>query len=204
MKEAYLFKKDGQTIAIVIDERSMVEAEKLGCVKHYMNECAHSGGTNLPWGGIPVVILVGDDFQPPPIGYGAFYALGETIVSVAMNQKAGPSESRIEGYDKFKLFAANTVYLESMKQVNEDQEQLLWRIVQGLRCEDNNASLDDVDIQRLLQLDIRDQKYTRKEQEEIQATSMYLYANKDHAKISMKTCYSRPTKKGILLPECSP
>jgi hypothetical protein len=109
----------------------MVEAEKLGCVKHYMNECAHNSGTNLPGGGIPVVILVGDDFQLPPIGYGTFYALGETIVSVTMNHKAGPSECRIEGYDKFKLFAANTVYLESMKQVNEDQEQLR-RILQGL------------------------------------------------------------------------
>jgi hypothetical protein len=97
-----------------------------------------------------------------------------------MNQKAGQAECRIEGYDEFKLFAANTVYLESMKGVNEDQEQLR-RILQGLQCEDNNASLDNVDIQRLLQLDIRDQKYTRKEQEEIQATSIYLYANKDPA-----------------------
>lgn len=177
-KEAYLFKRYARTIAIVIDERSMVEAEKLGCVKHYMNECAHNGGTNLPWGGIPVVILVGDDYQLPPIGYGAFYALDKIVVSVKLVPKAGTTECRIAGYDEFKSFAANTVYLESMKRVNEDQEQLR-RILKALRCEDVNTSLDDVDVQRMLELDIRHHKYTRKEREEIQASSMYLFANKE-------------------------
>jgi hypothetical protein len=31
---------------------------------------------------------------------------------------------RVDGYEEFKLFAKNTVYLESIKHVNEDQEQL--------------------------------------------------------------------------------
>ncbi len=35
---------------------------------------AHKGtNTNKEWGGIPIVILVGDDYQLPSIDPGAFY-----------------------------------------------------------------------------------------------------------------------------------
>jgi PIF1-like helicase len=60
-KQAQLQQKFAQTVAIVIDEQSMVEADKLGCVKHYMNQCARGGMTEREWGSIPAVILVGDD-----------------------------------------------------------------------------------------------------------------------------------------------
>jgi hypothetical protein len=46
----------------------MVEAEKLGCAKRYMNECAHGGVTQKDWSGIPMVIVVEDDYQLPSIG----------------------------------------------------------------------------------------------------------------------------------------
>jgi hypothetical protein len=45
-------------------------------------------------------------------------------------------------------------------------------------------------------LDIRDQKYTRKEQEEIQATSMYLYANKDPCKDLNENMLLKAIQKG--------
>jgi hypothetical protein len=82
-----------------------------------------------------------------------------------------------------------------MEQVNEDQEQL-QRILQGLQCEDNHASLDNVDIQRLLHLDIRDQKYMPKERKKIQATSMYLYANKDPCKDLNENMPLKANQKG--------
>jgi hypothetical protein len=97
----------------------MVEADKLGCVKHYMNQCAHGGMTEMEWGSLPAVILVGDDYQLPPIGFGAFYALVQKTVSKNTpendkknkNQRAAEMKCRVDGYEEFILFAKNTVYI---------------------------------------------------------------------------------------------
>jgi hypothetical protein len=65
------FKK---AIAILIDECSMVGMRMLGSACFNVNECAHGGNhSEEDWGGVPIVILVGDDFQlPPPFDKGAF------------------------------------------------------------------------------------------------------------------------------------
>ena len=54
----------------------MLDATALGTMKYYIKQCAHGESNNdLAWGGIPIIILVGDDYQLPPISYGAIYAL---------------------------------------------------------------------------------------------------------------------------------
>jgi hypothetical protein len=69
-------------------------------------------------------------------------------------------------------------YLESIKRINNDQEQL-HRILKTLRCEDGDDKLCDTDMQRLLGLNLKDKKYSPKEREEIQNNSMYLFATKE-------------------------
>ena len=60
--QKFLLKKYSRAICLVIDERSLLEANKLGCVEYFMAQCAHGGKNPLmSWGGIPIVILVGDD-----------------------------------------------------------------------------------------------------------------------------------------------
>jgi hypothetical protein len=68
------FKK---AIVILIDEHSMVGMRMLGSACSNVNECAHGGNhSDEDWGGVPTVILVGDDFQlPPPFDKGAFNVL---------------------------------------------------------------------------------------------------------------------------------
>jgi hypothetical protein len=68
------FKK---AIAILIDEHSMVGMRMLGSAFSNVNECAHGGNhSDEDWGVVPIVILVGDDFQlPPPFDKGAFDVL---------------------------------------------------------------------------------------------------------------------------------
>jgi hypothetical protein len=175
-KHKHLLSKFASTVAIIIDERSMIEAEKLGCVKHYMDKCAHGGETDMDWGGIPIVVLVGDDYQLPPIGYGAFYAIQRPTVKD--NTPAALADCREKGFDEFLRFAENTVYLGSVKRVNAEQDQLR-RILEGLRCEESDDELSDDDMERLLQLNINHRKYTKTERKELQDTSMYLFANKE-------------------------
>jgi hypothetical protein len=74
--QKYLLSRFARTLVIIIDERSMIDASILGLIKHYAQQSAHSGRNKKEaWGGIPIVILVGDDYQLPPIMPGAFYAL---------------------------------------------------------------------------------------------------------------------------------
>ena len=180
VKEKFLLKKYGTTIGLIIDERSMLEADKLGCVQHYMTQCAHHGlHKDKLWGGIPIIILVGDDYQLPSIGYGAFYALEGTAIKEQKNPRAAQIAARVTGFEEFRKFGKNVVYLDGgVKRVNKDQDQLR-RILKGLRCENDWDTLTEEDIQRLLALDINHESFTKKQREEIEASSMYLFANKD-------------------------
>ena len=55
-------------VALIFDERSMIGAEDLGMINKYCQQIVHNGtNEDMIFGGIPVVILVGDDYQLPPV-----------------------------------------------------------------------------------------------------------------------------------------
>jgi hypothetical protein len=63
-----LQKKLQNTVAILMDERSMLSQIILGLVEQTVARSAHKcGHSGEDWGGIPVVILFGDDYQLPSI-----------------------------------------------------------------------------------------------------------------------------------------
>jgi GTPase SAR1 family protein len=70
-----LMAKLDNTIAIIVDEGSMISSLLLGTMEAYCRQAAFKGDNELmDWGGLPIVILVGDDHQLPPIDEGAFFA----------------------------------------------------------------------------------------------------------------------------------
>ena len=55
-------------LALIIDERNMLESKVIAAAERNLRECAFGGkNTSEVWGGLPVVILFGDDYQLPPI-----------------------------------------------------------------------------------------------------------------------------------------
>ncbi|KAK3093512.1 hypothetical protein FSP39_016633 [Pinctada imbricata] len=54
--------------ALLVDERSLIGANTLGWME-FMCRCGMQGGLNFDksWGGIPVVVFLGDDVQLPPV-----------------------------------------------------------------------------------------------------------------------------------------
>jgi hypothetical protein len=69
-----LLSKLESTVALIVDERSMVSSLLLGTMEAYCRQAAFKGTKcHLRWGGLPIVILVGDDHQLPPIQEGAFH-----------------------------------------------------------------------------------------------------------------------------------
>ena len=95
------------------------------------------------------------------------------------------------------MFGRNVVYLHGVKQVNNEQDQLR-RILQGVRCKDNEEGLSEEDIKRLLELDINHMCFSKSEREEIEATSMYLFANKEpQDALITKTLAAARTASGL-------
>jgi hypothetical protein len=73
-----LMSKLENTIVLIIDERSMISALLLGTMEDYCRQAAFKGTKrHKTWGGLPIVILVGDDYQLPSIDQGSFYSLGD-------------------------------------------------------------------------------------------------------------------------------
>ena len=61
------------TIALFFDERSMISQKVIGATEINVSKAAHGGGhSDEDWGGIPIIIIFGDDYQLPSIDPGAF------------------------------------------------------------------------------------------------------------------------------------
>ena len=111
------------TIAIFIDERGMLSANILGAAERNVAQTCHGGGKQqLDWGGVPVVILWGDDYQLPPVniggkGKGAFYCLDNTVnASVRRRQNV-----ELNGMLQFQSFA-KTLYVLNRHQRTDDND----------------------------------------------------------------------------------
>jgi len=73
LSQQILLEKLQSTIAIFFDERSMISQRVLGSTEMNVQTTAQGGGhENEDWGGIPVIVLFGDDYQlTPPCDEGA-------------------------------------------------------------------------------------------------------------------------------------
>ena len=175
----YLLRQFRNTLIIIIDERSMLDATVLGLIKSYMQQYAHAGrNPNHPWGGIPIIILVGDDYQLPPILQGAFYALSQTTIVRSKNMTDIHFHVRAAGFDEFLKMGETAIFLEGEKRVIAGQEQFK-QILRAVRNEDETEQMTQEDVQTLLELDLDHNKYTPHERKEIEMNATYVFAFKE-------------------------
>ena len=175
-----LLQKLSPTVAVIFDEKSMIDGASFGMAEHNCQQYAHGGrADHKPWGGIPIIILVGDDYQLPSVSYGAFYALcPKKEITDSVKTPIPKIIARSSGFEEFKLCGKRVGYLKSVKRVNDDQEQLK-RILNAVRCEDENVQLCEEDIQRLLELHIYHKRFSREERKQIEKDATYVFANKE-------------------------
>jgi PIF1-like helicase len=177
-KQKTLLSRFSRTLAIIVDERSQLDGYVLGIVKHYMQQCAHGGmKKDHDWGGVPIVILVGDDCQLPPILPGAFYALKGRCLPKATKMLSTYYNIRLDGFDEFMKIGKKVIYLEGEKRVNEGQD-MLKRLLEGSRCEKEKQSMLETDVQVLLALHLSHPSFSSAEIAEIESEATYVFANK--------------------------
>ncbi len=162
------------TVALIVDERSMVSAQLLGTMEDYCRQAAFQGANpELSWGGLPIVILVGDDFQLPPIDEGAFYCFGETTKRFRTNVEATYVQN---GMKLFKEFGKDVMSLKRSKRVLEGQAQL-QHILDGVRGSSSKTlSVQDAEYMCSFHIDNK-ACFNHQEKEQIKKDALFLFAN---------------------------
>jgi hypothetical protein len=157
-------------VAIMIDERSMLSQIILCLVKQAVgrsaHECGHSGED---WGGIPVMILFGYDYQLPSIGNGG--ATNIPQVNTNSGTKGLHDMRQCHGRLQFMNLAEEVMDLDQVCRQTDDQvifKGILERLRLGWMNERDEAQL------RVLTLD--GDHYTSKEIKDISEGALHLFA----------------------------
>lgn len=93
-----------------------------------MKSTLHNGqysDSNMDWGGLPVVLLLGDDCQLPSIGAGAWR-------SIQPFTEQDVTSHRAKGFELLKSAAMNHMELTTVKR-QDVSEQKFQRILNNLR-----------------------------------------------------------------------
>jgi len=184
-----LMSKLENTIALIVDERSMVSALLLGTMEAYCKQAAFKGKNNhLKWGGLPIVILVGDDYQLPPIDEGAFYCQDKRT----KRQRTKVEELFVQnGMELFLECGKDVMTLPQTKRVLEGQTQL-QHILNGVRgASENTLSKEDAEYLCSFHIDNKDH-YNQEDKDEIKKDALFLYAT-----VEAKNAHNNHALKGI-------
>lgn len=162
---ARLVKDFGSLLALIIDERSLISSKDLGTAETMMSETIFRGGLlrQLSFGGLPVVVLAGDDYQLPATSSGAIDVLGgKTGTKIVMN-----------GRKIFRDCAEHVIELTSSKRIRADK-LIDQEIIKKLRTREK---LSEPEVEKLLSLhiDAISKNHPKEIVQEIRSRAMYLF-----------------------------
>lgn len=110
-------------IVLITDERSMISSELIAASERNIKENIFGGVCEKKcFGGVPVVLLFGDDSQLPPVsihgrGDGAFHVFDKYI---KRKKNSNIMINKSNGKELFKLMAKNVMQLSERKQQHGD------------------------------------------------------------------------------------
>lgn len=183
-KKEDLRRKLKTLLALIIDERSMIGSKVLAASERNARDCAFGGqNSNEIWGGIPVVILFGDDYQlPPPKQTGAVsgFARRKFMTDDELKETREFKDGQLMCHHGENLFldhmTDNVFHLTKNMRVSENLKRfkgLLQRVRIGKPSEE--------DVQTLKNLRLVEHKYSDEfiEQIENDPKTMWIFANND-------------------------
>ena len=142
-KRKRLVQRFAHLLCLIADERSLVTSQVLGTTEQVISETIFGGGhlSHLSWGGLPVVILVGDDYQLQGTEEGGVKSLSATSNRGAMTAN---------GRRVFKECSETVFKLNQVRRISDDKQEdkdLMNRIRLG-------DDIQDDDVKRLMKLHI--------------------------------------------------
>jgi hypothetical protein len=103
-------------VALIIDEQSMVSSGNLCMMEYHSRFGVYRGQKSEQlWGGIPLIIMVGDDFQLPSVEKGMLHIF---------DKYSNKTICEMTGERLFAECAQNVMELKGTKQQHGDQEYL--------------------------------------------------------------------------------
>ena len=176
-KRKKLIQKFQTLLALIIDERSLVSSKDLGTTNRMIAETIYGGGPfpNESWGGLPIVILFGDDYQLPSLTEGAF--------SVFDPKSVGPMVRL--GRESFLECANCVMSLKGSKRIQENQ-QSDKKIIEAVRTQ---ADLSQRQVDKLLNLKLETygEKFGKEAKQRIEDKAIYLfYKNSKRARHNLQ------------------
>ena len=153
-------------LALIIDERSLMTSKLFGTSECMMAETIYGGGHNsdVKWGGLPILVLVGDDFQLPGFGEGALHVLSKFSCS--------GSKMVVNGRQQLLEAAETVVDLGASKRVRESEVE-----TKSLMARLRIGNPNDSDIDKLLSLHLENvkQKHGVEMKRFIESKALYLF-----------------------------
>ena len=156
-------------LCLIIDERSMVTSKVLGTTECRISETIFEGrgSESVSWGGLPIVIMAGDDYQLPGIQQGAFECL---------TRKDGGKMTQ-RGRSCFAECAEKVAHLKDIRRVHDsltEDKKLLSRLRIG-------EDVRDQDVTRLqnLHLDKIMEKFGPEMVQKIKSNAISLFWTND-------------------------
>ena len=138
-------------VCLIIDERSMVSSKILAAMEFRARQCANNGRCQSnDWGNIPIILLVGDDFQLPSIDSGMIYSMEQKYVEEICGQSyhnKKPIDQQC-GEDLFRQIGRDVMFLDGSKRQNKDQKHFR-EILEKVRCEPNGKNMTEEDAKYL-------------------------------------------------------
>jgi hypothetical protein len=164
-KRMQLIKRFKALLVLIVDERSLINSCDLGTVECQIGETIFGGGhlSQESFGGLPVVILAGDDYQLPGTLEGAI----GSIFNKGGSEMTRRGRSALLDCSKF------VMQLDGSKRM-KDSEVQEKRILEKLRVAEE---LSEQDIAKLLSLDLRvmERKHGRSVVQEICDRAIFLF-----------------------------
>lgn len=163
-KKTALSSKLKTLLCMIIDERSLLDSKLLGTAEQMMSETIYDGSlADKSWGHLPVLVLVGDDYQLPGVDEGPLDAL----TSHKGCKMTANGRSALIECSEF------VMSLKSSKRIQKNRikdKQLLAKM--RVAEEMSNAEVD-----RLLNLhlDVMHAKHGKDVVDEIKSKSIYLF-----------------------------
>ena len=187
-----LLNKLNHCVALIIDERSLLSSNLFGNAEQKMKETIFGGLLpDIEWGGLPILILVGDDYQLPPVK-----KEGGLEVLLPNTRETRFSKATVNGKIQMKACAQFVMELKRSRRLKDSREkdrQLLHRFrlcynLPGVP-EETIESMMTADIEKLLSLHLTEIEHLHGPEvvREIEQKSIYLYyRNEPHIKRNME------------------